>query len=70
MARAMIDYGFRALGLTRIIACCDSRNRASERVMMAAGMSREACRQSSRRKEGERRDELVYAIARPRSRNA
>ena len=66
MASAVIRFGFRELGLHRIIACCDARNVASERVMRAAGMTREACRRLSRYKDGEWHDELEYAILRER----
>ena len=41
-AAAMIDYGFRKLGLERIQALCAVENTASCRVLEKAGMKREA----------------------------
>jgi len=40
---AMLKLGFDILGLRRIIAGCNARNRASYRIMEKIGMRREAC---------------------------
>ena len=37
-ASALVDYGFKELGARKIIAHCDSRNKASEKVMVIIGM--------------------------------
>ena len=61
-ARAIRDYAFEQLGLTRLICLIDRDNRASQRVAQKIGMAFE--------KEG--RDDhgpfWLYAIARPESR--
>jgi RimJ/RimL family protein N-acetyltransferase len=62
-ARAMIDYGFRKLGLHRVVASCDPENVASWRVMEKLGMRREAhALQAVRDKGGGWHDEYTYAI--------
>lgn len=37
-ARALVEYAFDFLGARKIIAHCDSKNKASEKVMMKIGM--------------------------------
>lgn len=37
-ASALVDYGFKELGAIKIIAHCDSRNKASGKVMVKIGM--------------------------------
>lgn len=37
-ASALVDYGFKELGAKKIIALCDSKNKASEKVMVKIGM--------------------------------
>lgn len=37
-ASALVDYGFKELGAKKIIAHCDSKNKASEKVMVKIGM--------------------------------
>lgn len=37
-ARALLEYAVKTLGMTKIIAQCDARNTASERVMQKLGM--------------------------------
>ncbi len=37
-ARGLAEYAFRKLGARKLIAHCDSRNKASERVMLKIGM--------------------------------
>ncbi len=61
-ARALAHAGFRALGLQRIIATCDQRNKASARVMEKLGMRREGAFRQSKFIQGEWRDEYLYAV--------
>ncbi|HUZ12128.1 MAG TPA: GNAT family protein [Caulobacteraceae bacterium] len=61
-ARALIDAGFRKLGLHRIAATCDVRNAASFGVMEKLGMRREACFRQDRQIKGEWRDTYLYAV--------
>lgn len=37
-AKGLVEYGFNELGAKKIIAHCDSKNRASEKVMIKIGM--------------------------------
>jgi RimJ/RimL family protein N-acetyltransferase len=61
-ARAMVDAGFRLLGLRRIWAECDVRNAGSFGIMEKLGMRREAhFRQDKRARDGWR-DSYLYAI--------
>ncbi len=61
-ARALLDAGFRELGLRRIVASCDQRNKASARVMERIGMRREGAFRQSKFIQGDWRDEYLYAI--------
>ena len=61
---AFLDYAFHALGLHRVRAVCDSRNRASYRLMSRLGMRREACHRQVRRVQGTWIDEYIYAVLR------
>mgnify|MGYP005813895049 CR=1 FL=1 len=61
-ARALLDAGFRELGLHRIFATCDQRNKASARVMEKLGMRREGAFLASKLIHGEWRDEFLYAV--------
>ncbi len=61
-ARALLDAGFNELGLRRIIAVCDQRNKASARVMERLGMRREGAFRSSKLIQNGWRDEYLYAI--------
>jgi RimJ/RimL family protein N-acetyltransferase len=61
-ARAMLELGFQALALHRIVARCDARNLASLRVMERLGMTREAQLVENEFVKGEWTDEFVYAI--------
>lgn len=61
-ARAVIDVGFRALGLHRIWAECDVENLGSWGVMQKLGMRREAHHRDGKRIKGEWRDRYLYAI--------
>lgn len=60
--RALLDAGFNELGLQRIIAHCDQRNKASARVMERLGMRREGAFRASKVIHGQWRDEYLYAI--------
>jgi ribosomal-protein-alanine N-acetyltransferase len=61
-ARAVLDLAFGTLGLHRIVATCDPRNRASQRVMEKLGMRREAHHIKDVQIRGEWCDEYFYAI--------
>jgi len=61
-ARAVLDAAFRQLGLHRVWATCDPRNRASYRVMEKLGMRREAHFRKDVLEKGEWRDSYLYAI--------
>lgn len=61
-ARVMLRLGFEGLGLHRIVARCDARNRASIRVMERLGMRREAHLVENEYVKGEWTDEIVYAL--------
>ncbi len=63
-AGALIGFGFRELGLHRIIAKCDPMNVASWRVMEKNGMRREGRLRENVEIRGERRDSLLYSILR------
>ena len=62
-ARALLDHGFRMLGLHRVIATCETDNAASVRVMERLGMRREAhFQQCYLREDGTWSDEYFYAV--------
>jgi ribosomal-protein-alanine N-acetyltransferase len=61
-ARAMVDAGFRELGLHRIYADCDPANVASWRVLEKIGMRREGHLVENAFIKGEWVDSLIYAI--------
>lgn len=61
-ARALVDFGFRTLGLHRIWADCDPRNTASWRVLEKIGMRREGHLRENAWVKGEWVDSLIYAI--------
>lgn len=63
-ARAVVGYGFDAIGLHRIHATHFSHNPASGRVMQKIGMSYEGCRRQYTRKWGKFEDILQYGILR------
>ncbi|MGV8997969.1 MAG: GNAT family N-acetyltransferase [Parvibaculaceae bacterium] len=60
--RALLEAGFNELGLQRIVAHCDQRNKASARVMERLGMRREGAFRASKIIHGHWRDEFLYAI--------
>jgi RimJ/RimL family protein N-acetyltransferase len=61
-ARAIVDVGFRTLGLHRIWAECDVENLGSWGVMEKLGMRREAVIRDGKFVKGEWRDRHLYAI--------
>lgn len=61
-ARAMIDYGFGAMGLRRIYAMHYLQNPASGRVMQKLGMKHEGCLRQHVRKWDSFRDLEVYGL--------
>lgn len=61
-ARAVIDAGFRQLGLHRIWATCDPENHGSARVLEKAGMQREGHLRRHVWEKGRWRDSLLYAV--------
>jgi len=61
---AIVDYGFRELGLNRIFGRAYTTNPASARVMAKAGMTHEGTHRSDSYRLGEFLDLAVYAILR------
>jgi RimJ/RimL family protein N-acetyltransferase len=66
-ARAIVAYGFAALGLHRVHASHLARNPASGRVMQKIGMTREGTLRSHVRKWGVFEDIVIYGILREES---
>jgi RimJ/RimL family protein N-acetyltransferase len=60
--RTLLGYLFGARGKHRVIAYCDPRNVASERVMLRLGMRHEGHMVESTWMKGEWTDDLVYAL--------
>lgn len=63
--KAVIDYGFRDLGLMRIYAGHFSGNPASGRVQRKAGMMEEGTLRMGAFRFGEPKDLVMYAMTRP-----
>ena len=63
-AQAVIDWGFKQYGLTKIYATADLRNKRSHRVMEKLGMAREGVLRSHRKGREERVDEVYYGLLR------
>src|SRR3954451_12216810 len=61
-ARALVEFGFRELGLHRVWADCDPANVGSYRVMEKLGMRREAHLRENYWIKGGWTDSLIYAI--------
>jgi len=62
-ARAMLDYAAREWNIRRMIACCDSENLASKRVMEKLGMKYCCTGKRKNRSSGdEERIELTYEL--------
>lgn len=60
--RALVDYGFRTVGLHRIAGDCDPRNTPSARLMEKLGMRREAHLRENWWLKGEWCDSWIYAV--------
>ena len=63
-ARAVIEHAFESLGLVRIQAYADIRNKGSWRVMDKVGMKREGVLHSNRLIHGDYVDDVLYAVVR------
>lgn len=63
-ARAVLDYAFGTLGLTRVYARHFRRNPASGRVMQKLGMTHEGCLRRHVAKRGKLEDIELYGILR------
>ena len=61
-ARALMDYGFKSLGLHRIHADTSTENPASWRIMERLGMRREGLLRGAVYEEGEWVDRYVYGV--------
>ncbi len=64
-ARAMVEYGFTALGVHRIWSWCIADNAASARVLQKLGMRQEGRLRENEYFKGRWWDTLVYAILEP-----
>ena len=64
-AAALVSFAFNTLCCHRVIAKCDADNIASAKVMARAGLEHEATHRNHRYREGEWRDELVFAAHKP-----
>ena len=62
--RAMVDYGFRVLGLNRVQAMHFPRNPASGRVMQKLGMTREGLLRQYVCNRGTYEDSVLYSMVR------
>lgn len=63
-ALALMDYAAKDLGIRRMIACCDSENNASRRVMEKLGMKYCSTGKRKNRSTGDKeRIELIYEIS-------
>lgn len=61
-ARLLLDFGFAALALHRIVATCDPRNLASARVLQKLGMTHEGHHRETMRLRDGWRDSDLYSI--------
>lgn len=61
-ARAILEFGFRDLGMHRIWAWCVAGNAASARVLEKVGMTREGREREKEWIKNEWHDRLIYAI--------
>ena len=64
-ARAVVDWGFRELGVGKVAAFADARNRQSWRVMEKLGMTREGVM-----RRGQGRESVAYGVLREDWRSA
>lgn len=65
VAKALLKFGFTALGLHRIEASCNAENTGSVRVMEKIGMRREAHFRERAWFKGRWWDEFIYAVLKP-----
>jgi ribosomal-protein-alanine N-acetyltransferase len=63
-ARAMVDAGFRQLGLERVFATCDVDNAASAHVLEKVGLRHEALLKNHKQAKGRWWDSYLYGIVR------
>jgi RimJ/RimL family protein N-acetyltransferase len=63
-AQAMLQYGFEALELHRILAACMTHNSASGKILVKLGMRHEGCQREHQRKWGQFVDVDSYGILR------
>jgi len=64
-ARAIIDYGFRELGLVKIVGTHLTRNPASGRVMSKVGLVQEGILRQHVKRWGDHEDIATYGLLRP-----
>jgi len=62
LARALLEFGFRELGLHRIWATTDTENIASQRVLEKCGMRREGLLRENLLVRGAWRSSLLYSV--------
>jgi [ribosomal protein S5]-alanine N-acetyltransferase len=62
IAKALIGYCFTALPMHKVVASCDKRNSASEKIMINCGMKKEGEFLKNRYQSDEWQDELKYGI--------
>lgn len=62
--KLLVAYGFERLGLRRIQAVCDTRNRRSYRTMEKLGMVRERLLFGEQTRRGRQPDRFVYSLLR------
>lgn len=63
-AKAIMDFSFNQLGLKKLVAHCDTRNKASARVMEKIGMTLESEGTRKYKKTGEVAGEFKYSCQR------
>nr|WP_243739962.1 GNAT family protein [Aureibacillus halotolerans] len=64
VARLLIDYGFKGLGMHRIYATCDPRNTGSERVLRKVGMQKEGQMRETILISDGWRDSMLFSVLR------
>jgi RimJ/RimL family protein N-acetyltransferase len=62
VAKALISFGLKRLGLHRVWATCHVENKASARVLEKAGMRREGVLRKNKLQRGEWRDSCLFAV--------
>ncbi len=64
-AKAVVDFAFWELGLSALVAHCDTRNAPSFRLMERLGMERVAVGPRHYPQTGEEAEEFTYRLCRP-----